>query len=188
MRLFFAIDVPEDCKSLIMNIIDDLKKTDSDINFTIPDNLHITLKFLGEVHETEIVKIEKKSKEILNELVSFNLVLKGVGSFGNPPKIIWVAIDSGKLEIMNLIHSINNNFDYIRKENRASVPHLTIGRVRRLNDIENLKRKINNVKDVKLCEFNVKDIKLKSSTLTPGGPIYEDEYSFNLMSETNERK
>ncbi|MEO2116937.1 MAG: RNA 2',3'-cyclic phosphodiesterase [Methanocaldococcus sp.] len=168
MRLFLAIDIPEEIKEEIAKFQGQFKM--KGIKLVEKENLHITVKFLGEVDE-------EKLKEILNLDLSIQPVkikLKTLGTFPNPNyiRVIWIgAYNENLIEIFKEIDKKLSNLGF--KREREYVPHLTIGRVKFIDNKKKLKDRIEKYKDIDFGEFEVNHIKLYKSTLTPNGPIYE---------------
>jgi len=182
MRLFIAIDLGAESKRKIACIENEIKSKCIDIKLVEPNNVHITLKFLGEVGEDSLGGIEDKIAHETGNMKQFRLSAEGFGYFGTPNhvKTLWVDVKEGKDELISLIEAFNRNLNHIRRENRKPNPHITIGRVRPGKSREALLNEIMRLKDVKIGEFIVKEIKLKKSTLTSSGPVYEDVKAFPL--------
>lgn len=84
MRLFVAIDLDKRAKEDIAKVIDRLKGNDFDVKWVNPDNLHITLKFLGEVHGEGVKDVEDRVSSAVKDIQKFTLSICEVGYFGNP--------------------------------------------------------------------------------------------------------
>jgi len=174
MRAFIAIDLPENLKNKLKLLQEDLKRYDLEVKWVKPENIHLTLKFLGNIDErTQVPRI----KDIINRVSSntrfFEATLEGFGFFPNEknPRVFFV-----KITRQGLLKSIANQLEQRLQnlgfpiEGRFS-SHLTLARIKNPKNIELLKEKI---KDVKLKEIlAVKEIILYKSTLTASGPIYE---------------
>lgn len=182
MRCFVAIDLSENIKEKITEITKELKKQDVDVKFVESQNLHITVKFLGEVSEEQVKEISNIAKEVLSPVKQFKINIKGLGYFGSPNYIrtLWVGISDGKEKLHMLIETVNKKLFHIRKEGYAPSAHITIGRVRSGKNKEKLLETIEKLKDVKIGEMVVKEIKLKQSELTREGPVYTDIETFDL--------
>ncbi len=186
MRLFIAVDLSETIKKEIIELEQKLMKGNPDVKLVEPENLHLTLKFLGNVGEDKISTIEKAILDIVKDLKPFKITLRGVGYFGKPSHVrtLWIGLKEGREKLARLMEDMNRTFSKIREENRKPSPHLTIGRVRSGRNKEVLLRQIDGFSDVKLGSLLVNKIKLKKSTLTPQGPVHEDMKIFVL--EKNE--
>ena len=122
MRVFIAIILTEEMKCALGNVIHDMKKSGSRGNFTIPDNMHITLAFIGEV--ADVTEIEEALDEV--EFRSFELKLEGFGRFGS---LYWAGLAEQPL-LEQLVKNIRRALDdhgiaYDRKKFKA---HITVAR------------------------------------------------------------
>jgi 2'-5' RNA ligase len=183
MRVFLAIDINN---IEILHQIEKIQKvlisTEADLKPVNLKNLHITLKFFGEISESETIKIINKIKNL--EFKAFNLDYKGIGFFPNENKIsvIWIGIDTnGQNNLLSIIDKINNSLrDLTIGDDKSFSPHLTIFRLRNRKNKELLLKMIKQEKDLLFGKDYIKEIKLKKSELTPQGPIYSDLYTHNL--------
>ncbi len=182
MRVFIAIDLDKELINKIMEIESELKGNDIDVKFVEPENLHLTLKFLGEVGEDKIPEIEQNISRILGEFKQFRMRIDGFGYFGKPDYIrtLWLGIKEGKEEIIKIIKELNKTLNHIRKDDYDPSPHLTIGRVKSGKNKELLLHEVEGLKDVNTGEMVVNEIKLKQSVLTKKGPEYSDLRVFHF--------
>lgn len=182
MRLFLAIDLSNEIRSRIEDIEKGMASKNLDVRFVEPKNVHITLKFLGEVDEDKITGMESDILSAISHVKQFRISIEGFGYFGTPEhiKTLWVGVKEGGETIIKLIDYFNRNLKHIRAENRKPSPHMTIGRVRSGRNMDTLLNEIEGLKHVKLGELNVNEIVLKKSTLTSSGPVYEDVKVFRL--------
>ncbi|ARM76413.1 RNA 2',3'-cyclic phosphodiesterase [Acidianus manzaensis] len=175
MRLFIAIEIPQ--LQQISDILTKLKMTGADIKLVEPENIHITLAFLGEV-ENEKIDLIKDAMQIL-KFKKFKIILRGMGAFPNlsRPRVVWVGIAEGFTELRNirniLIRELGNR--KIRPaDDKDFVPHITLGRVRGPSNLANLIDLINSNTNESFGDFIVDKVILFKSTLTPKGPIYDE--------------
>ncbi|MEW6101064.1 MAG: RNA 2',3'-cyclic phosphodiesterase [Candidatus Omnitrophota bacterium] len=180
MRAFIAIDLPKETKAALAGIVGQLKKTGADVKWVNPDNIHLTLKFLGEMEEKKIKEAVTAVKEVAENKNAFILRVSSLGAFPNinSPRVIWLGIDSGDAETKVIAQELEEKIEKIGvpKEERPFSSHITIGRLRspknRENLVQELKRLGEEIQgDEK--EFYADKITLFKSTLTPKGPIYE---------------
>jgi len=185
MRCFIAVDLDKDIVKQVKRIREEIGNLNVDVKFVELENLHFTLKFLGEVSEDEIDMIKKSVEECFKGVCSFNIEIRGVGYFGSQKHIrtLWLDVIKGKDEFVNLMNNLNKGLK-IGEKNRTV--HLTIGRVKSGRNTESLLSFINKHKDVNIGEMAVKDVKLKSSLLTMDGPIYSDLATFELGGVNSE--
>lgn len=182
MRLFVSLDLDDKIKQEIGNITNSLRKEDIDVKWVPTDNLHITLKFLGEVSEDDVNKIENQIAEALKEVKQFKIYLEGAGFFGNKKsiRVVWIDVKGGKEKVLELMKGMDNQLEWVNENEHKPSVHLTIGRVRSNRGSELLLKKLEEMKDVKFGECKVKEIILKASELRRGGPIYSDIKVFPL--------
>jgi 2'-5' RNA ligase len=173
-RGFIAVEIP--INNMIKNVHNEIAKLPANIKLVEPENIHITLKFLGETKEEHIDLIHQFMQSAVKDIDPFSIQLKGMGVFPNQNyiKIIWIRIEN--TESLSLISSILNtklaSIGY-KKEKRGFRAHLTIGRVKNSKGKDQLINLINQYQHVLFDEIQVDRIFLKKSILTPQGPIYE---------------
>lgn len=180
MRAFIAIEFPKEIKDFLSGLQEQLKKSGADVKWVEPENIHLTLKFLGEIDEKKIEKIIQILEDIARNKDSFFIRLSTLGAFPkvNFPRIIWAGIDKGEQETKQIAKILEEKIEKIGipKENRAFSSHITLGRTRstlnRQNLVESLNNLVHNFGGENL-EFLVTKITLFKSTLIPKGPIYE---------------
>ncbi len=173
-RCFIAIELSREIKQALGAIQDELKKTVDGVKWVRPDNIHLTLKFLGHI-EKEVVE---KTKDILGRAAGrtkpFLMKLSSVGAFPDPsrPRVIWIGIDENK-ELSSLAGLIEEELVPlgIEKESRPFHSHLTLARVKFLKDKSSVKNAFASL-EVPPVEMTASKITLFQSTLRREGPIY----------------
>ncbi len=188
MRLFVAIDIDNKIKKQIGERMKQLNSPDFRLKLVEPVNLHITVKFLGEVNEDSVHDIENKISNVVKNIEPFTLSLGNVGFFGsnNYIRVIWIDVLDGKEELVNIIEQMNEKLKYVRDENHKPNPHVTIARVKFGGRNDRLLHKIKEMSNVKFGEMFVKHLSLKKSELSRSGPIYTDVKQFSLGEQHNE--
>ncbi|MHA1969723.1 MAG: RNA 2',3'-cyclic phosphodiesterase [Candidatus Hodarchaeales archaeon] len=184
LRTFLCVEItnPETIP-LINTKINELSQIKG-IRTVKPTQLHLTLKFLGDVTEKTLVQIKNAIQQISFD--SFNITLEGMGCFPNQKRIrvIWIGISQGKAELKQLASLIEQVMVQLGfpKEKRPFSPHLTIGRVKYLKGKEKLSL-INQIEESKEVYFGSQSITnfiLKKSTLSPKGAIYDNLIEVSL--------
>ena len=186
IRTFLAIELRNE--STINNLIDfcnRLKQNQSQIKLVEPENLHLTIKFLGNIPEQQAPKIYSILMDEINKKYfpekNYDYILKGVGQF-RKFSVIWIKV-MGNIQIIqdakNKLEELLYTRLEIKKDNRPKFqPHLTIGRLRKekinYKNLNSLKNLIEANKNKEFGPFTITGIKLKKSQLTPKGPIYTD--------------
>lgn len=171
MRLFIAINISGNLKKEVVKIQKQIKSFEK-INLIPKENLHLTIKFLGEVIDEKPI-IEKLNNIHFKE---FNITSNEIGLFPNKKyvNVIWIgfkkneAIIELKKKIDNSLSEFKNDFNF--------TPHLTIARVNYISS--DCKKNISNIK-IYEQESQIKSFKLVKSTLTSNGPIYKTIKIFN---------
>lgn len=181
MRLFIAVDIPEVLKEKILEIEKQVESL-ADVKYVEKENLHYTLKFLGEVDEGEVENVVKKVKGVCKSLKKFQIHAKGVGYFGSPNfiRVVWIGCEEGKEELVEISKKLEDELSYIRKDEFDFHPHLTIARPRNVEDKKRFLEKLEELKNLDFGKFTVDKIALKQSKLSPKGPMYSDYKIFEL--------
>jgi len=176
MRTFLAVEIPENIRKVIHDFIQIEAKKELPIKWVAFENLHITLKFLGEIDDKMKAEITPAIAEISQKHNPFGVQFAGLGCFPNPrnPRIVWVGVKQGGEELCAIAADLENELARFGfKEEKRFHPHLTIGRVRQFCKVDDiLAKKV--LPDV----FRVDSVVLFKSTLRPDGPTYEklDDY------------
>jgi 2'-5' RNA ligase len=172
VRAFMAIDLPPAITRKMAESQKELAKSDARLTFVAPGNMHITLKFIGEISPAMVEKVKEELSTFLFQ--PFDMQLTGVGT-NNPrrPRVIWaVGHDNGESsELHSKIEKLLEPFG-IKRENRAFTLHATIARVRRYES--SLAGQLELLASADFGTFTVHGCSLKKSTLTKKGPIYEN--------------
>ena len=180
MRLFVAIELDRHVKSGIQEVVDRLSAVHKNAKFVEPENLHFTVKFLGEVRDDRLEDVKKAISASVSGFRPFKVTVKGLGYFGNRKAAgaVWVGAEGGHDEMVRLASRLEAGLSKFRKEERQFSAHITICRPngdtsKLIDDIEQLGSK-------DFGSMEVRSIKLKKSTLTPRGPVYDDVGEFAL--------
>lgn len=171
MRAFIAIEIPKEIKNEIVK----LQETLSSLKIfhgklTETENLHLTLKFLGEISDEKAEEVKEKLKEI--KFKKFKVKISEVGVFSpHFVRIIWVKIN-GK-EILELQNKIDSELKNLFEPERRFMSHMTLVRVKKVEDKAKLLQFLASLQ-LSNKEFEVSAFVLKESKLKPEGPIYTD--------------
>lgn len=176
MRAFIAIDLSDDNKTELARLQEELKQSDADVKWVEPENIHLTLKFLGGVTDEYIGKVKEALDKAAAGIKPFEISLSGIGAFPKLdfPRVIWVGIEKGGKETEEIAKRIEDELEKLGfpKEERPFSAHLTIGRVRSAKNKEALKIKIANY-ELRFTNYQtVSSIILYQSRLSPRGPTY----------------
>ncbi|MCX5681245.1 MAG: RNA 2',3'-cyclic phosphodiesterase, partial [Candidatus Omnitrophica bacterium] len=176
IRAFLAIELNDQTRRKLGAIQDSLKKTNADIRWVDPKNIHLTLKFLGNVPSNTLEKLCSAIEKGLKGFSRFEFQLDSLGCFPpkGMPKILWAGVSEGSDYLEHIERSLTKQIsDFCEKqENKKFSSHITLGRVRSNKNVALL---INLLKEspCKLTEKQAVDhVTLFKSDLTPSGPIY----------------
>jgi 2'-5' RNA ligase len=184
MRIFIAIDFSEEIKESLAQAEAHLKYSGADVKWVEKDNIHLTLKFLGEVDEKKVEEIKAILDNIASGTRPFETTIKDLGAFPKIeyPRVVWGGIDKGAGELKIIAEKVDEALSKLgfEKETRSFAAHLTIGRVRSPKNKEKLKEKMLSYKlSAVSCKIN--EIVLFKSTLTPKGSIYTKLHEAKLL-------
>lgn len=175
MRTFIAVELPEQIKKEIEVLQAPLKKTNAFVSWVKPGNIHITLKFLGEVPEEKINEVFSACEAALKNAGKFKMNLKGMGAFPDfrRPRVIWVGAGKGGEELSDMATKIEEEIEKIGypKEKRKFSAHFTIGRVKSPKNIEKLIELVKS-SDFETADIEVSEVTVMKSQLHPAGAIY----------------
>jgi len=176
IRAFIAIELPETIKSSIETIQARLKSLELPLRWVRVENIHLTMKFLGDIEEIEIESIESVLRDSVKMQAPLTLSAKGVGVFPGirRPRVLWVGIHDHETGLAGLQKSIENQLHRIgySKEGRPFKGHLTVGRAKGYVDERKLKEALDSFLAFESSLFTVNEFFIFRSVLKQGGPEY----------------
>lgn len=182
-RIFIAIDLTNQLKEPIIKMQREFMASGVDMKPVEPENLHITLRFIGEVNKDLVEETKKRLASI--KYNQFTMHIKGVGAFPSieRPRVIWVGVEEGARDLMNL-HDIIMRLtgDIGERDERDFVPHLTVARVKYVRNRDKYMEVIKRYSEADFGAQVVDSVRLKRSILTPKGPIYSDLMIIKLIA------
>ncbi|MHC4606255.1 MAG: RNA 2',3'-cyclic phosphodiesterase [Planctomycetota bacterium] len=187
MRTFVAIEVPDEVRKALGRVQDDLGRTGAKVRWVVPQNMHLTLKFLGEIDETQAELLQGELKNVAGHHASFTLEYSGIGTFPRKgaPRVVWAGCRGELDRIKALAAEVEGVAEAvgIPKETRPYSPHLTIGRAKVPPKAKPLIPKLADYERRSFGEQSVESFVLFQSTLTPQGAIYDAIETFELVRE-----
>jgi len=188
LRCFVAIKLPEEVKAGLSRLQAELKSgKQSPIKWVDPYNIHLTLKFLGNVNIDMTTQITGAIGEAARGVSPFHLEIKGLGVFPNPRRVqvIWVGMSGEVDKLLQLQKGIESALARLgfAPEARAFTPHLTLARVRERaspDERQKLGELIASTKFETEYTFPVEAVSLMRSQLTREGAIYSQISSVEL--------
>ncbi|MBU1197367.1 RNA 2',3'-cyclic phosphodiesterase [Candidatus Micrarchaeota archaeon] len=179
MRLFIAIDLPDEIERKLEQLTHQAKRLDLHASFSKPEQLHVTLLFLGERTEEEAQQIKEKLVQF--QFPKFRLQVEGSGFFPSEDyiKVFWVGVHGTEEQLQKMHEKMS---ELLEEPFRGPyVGHVTISRVKGKKNVDKLKQLKHALEQEKYGEFEVKEFILRKSTLSPRGAVYEDLNTFSLQ-------
>lgn len=179
MRLFIAFDVADDAKECMAAIQGRIGDELAEIRWVKKEQMHLTLKFLGEVQPDTVNKVKDELRKIRFE--PFAVHLGSVGVFPNDDyiRVVWVGLEPED-KVIGLQRDIDEKLKGLFRKEKDFKAHITIGRVKYVEDKEEFMNKLKGI-NVERKKFNVNNFKLMKSTLTRQGPVYEEVEEFKAL-------
>jgi RNA 2',3'-cyclic 3'-phosphodiesterase len=178
LRTFVALEIGKPIRARAEELIAVLSGTMADVKWVEPHNLHLTLKFLGEVHQREIAEVCQAVARGAAQVKPFELEVRGAGAFPTAarPRTVWLGAGEGAEPMVVLHDRVEAALAKLgyREEHRRFQTHLTIGRVRGAGPgIAELGQLLLEHADFLAGSMTVQKLTVFCSTLTSDGPIYE---------------
>jgi len=175
IRSFISFDIEE--PQVIRNIVNVqsmLAETGAHIKMVKPENIHITVRFLGNISPSQVDEIYNEMRNI--DFSPFKIEIKGVGVFPSIRRInvVWAGIKKGADKLQAIFDQLEPKLQKIglKKEMRGFSPHLTIARVRTSHRKTELISCLKKIEDYEFGIVEARCLRLKRSILKPEGPIY----------------
>jgi 2'-5' RNA ligase len=175
MRCFVAVDLEPGLKKEIVELQKQL--TGLDTKLIEPENMHFTLKFLGEVDVKGVNEVSELLGRVAAEFGPFNVAIENAGVFPNEKfiRVVWL----GGAALLNLQMAVEEELSALFKREKP-VPHLTLCRVHSQKYHKELIDFVRKNEKIKIGAMRVDAIRLKESILSRGGPVYKDIKVFEL--------
>ncbi len=171
-----AVEVDTRLVNKIIEVQKILEEANALVKFVEPENLHFTFKFLGDITHEKAESITNMAEEKVADYSPFEMKIKGTGVFPNLGyiRVIWLGVENP-----DVFAKMQEDFDqeFVKmgfKKERSYIPHLTIGRVKGVQNKELLVSIVKDLEDIDIGTMQVDRLVLKESDLTPVGPIYTD--------------
>lgn len=176
IRSFIAIELPEETRQKLAAIQEQLSQSRAGVRWVRPTSIHLTLKFLGNIHPTQVDDIAAAAAQVIGEDSPLTLCAAGLGAFPSQrkPRVIWVGL-RGEVErlakIQTDLEKVLEPLGFAREE-RGFRPHLTLGRVKDRRRLQPLIEALSKLEIPEFNSFDVDEIILYKSDLRPTGAIY----------------
>ena len=188
MRCFIAIDIDKAVIGRINDLQLDFKKQTtlfkSKLKWVRPENIHLTLKFFGEVTEIQTAQICALVHNVIDSHHRFEIDLKGTGCFGSPARVFWAGIEGNEMlsSLQKDIEQsmINAGFP---AEQKDFTSHLTLCRIKSFDAGEMIRKLADNYSDIEFGTSKVNAVRVYKSELTPQGAIYTQICKINMKNK-----
>ena len=177
-RTFLAIQIPTGTE--YPALVEKLKKNlthEKFINYCRPENIHLTLKFLGSTPVDDIPAIIEACQKVAKKHQTFTMDFDRTGLFGSNrvPRVLWLGMNNQPKALFDLEEDLLDAFDALgyMRDRQNFVPHLTICRIKQLVDKQFFLQIYNSIEQKTYLHADVKELIYFQSFLQPTGPIYK---------------
>jgi len=176
IRAFVAVNISDAVRAALAEAQGQLRQVPADVSWTQPGNVHLTLKFLGEIGERGVARVGGTLVAAAAPHAPITATVAGFGVFPSkgPPRVVWAAVAEGAAALVSLQASVERALAALGfpREGRPFRPHLTLGRVRSPRNAAALVEAIAGLGGGLLGTFTAEHIDLMQSQLHPKGSIY----------------
>jgi RNA 2',3'-cyclic 3'-phosphodiesterase len=177
LRTFIGVDIGKSIRDRAVALQETLGRASTEVKWVEPQNLHVTLLFLGEVDDRDVPGVCRVVAEETGKHPGFRMSIEKAGCFPNPrrPRTLWVGVGEGSEELCALHDRLEPpllKLGCYRREERRYTPHITLGRVRSERPKDQLAAALASQAGWQGGVTDVREILVLSSELTPKGPIY----------------
>jgi 2'-5' RNA ligase len=178
VRTFIAIKLDGSLHNTLNEVIEKFAASKASVKWVAPQNVHITLKFLGNVEEERLPAIFSACEKAAEGFSPIDLEVRAVGCFPTSarPRVVWLGLEKGKETVRELQHSVERELELIGfpKEERGFRAHLTIGRVKGKQGINRLCRLLEEERNIFIGSMRSTTISVMKSQTLPSGPVYTE--------------
>lgn len=176
MRAFLAVELPGEVRGDLAHLMDTLRTGAVKVSWVRPDNLHVTLRFLGDIGAPDVDRLVERLAPQYARCAPFRVAMRGAGAFPNTrqPSVLWVGVDDagGQLAALNALAEDAAEHIGLMPERRAFRGHVTLGRVRDPRRGGALGPLLQAAALFDGGEAVVDAVVLMESELRPGGSVY----------------
>jgi len=192
IRSFIAIPLTGEVQRATKKLARELQSEKDGMRWVPDDNLHLTLKFLGDVVDREVHQVCKVIRQCCANIDPFELKLEGTGGFpsGDRPRVVWAGITAGGEFLIDLVTELEQGLSKLgfKPEPRDYRPHLTLGRVRSGSRAasQEVVDKVARFKNRRLGVLAVEEVRLYASYLDKEGPTYNVMDTITLGTDVDD--
>jgi len=191
LRSFVAVEIPAEIQGAIARSTAPLQQALPKplIHWVAPQNVHLTLKFLGDVLPANLERLAKALKTVAIAHETFTMSVGGLGAFPTRyrPRVIWIRLEApvALMALLRGVEAVTTELGYT-PEDRPFSPHLTIGRVGQNvsgTDFQRIRTTFEGVTVGALGTFRADAVHIFKSDLQPGGSVYIHLYTLPMKSK-----
>jgi 2'-5' RNA ligase len=183
LRAFVALEIPNPALDSLVSFQEELRATGADIKFVERMNLHFTVRFLGEISESQAVEVGSRLGSLV--LKGLDVEVRGAGAFPNPSsaRVVWAGVSRDhEAQVEALAQQVIVSIEGIgERDDRPFRAHATLGRVRSGRNRSKLEQFLRDNSDRSFGKVRLSHLKFKSSVLSPSGPTYSDLGEYALI-------
>ena len=176
IRTFIAVEVSPTIRTRLVAVQQDLAAVAQDVKWVEPENLHVTLKFLGQVDEREVHTVCRLAQEAVSGCEPFQMTVAGVGAFptAQRPRVIWAGVTEGGPELIQIHGGLEQALraEGYPREDRPYTPHITLGRFRHITPNPQLAAALDEHAAWDGGQTLVRELLVMASQLSSDGPHY----------------
>jgi len=184
IRVFIAIEIDSEIKNKLSEYLSKLKRTGADVKWVSPENIHLTLKFIGHIEKDAVLNLNKIVNDAVVGIEPFSISIGNIGAFPSlkKPRVVFVCVQERGNRLLDIYEKLDKGVEQlgIKKESKKYVGHITLGRVKSQKDISKLKNALNSETECCFGREMVTSISLIQGRLTPTGPLYTRLNNFIL--------
>ena len=176
-RTFIALDPGPAIRARMAALQQELARSGAEVKWTEPANLHVTLLFLGEVDNRELMAVCEATQEAVHRVQPFEMSVDGTGCFPNMrrPRIVWIGVGKGLAEVRKLQAALEKpllELGCYRREERQFTPHITLGRIRGDKPLAKLSVALTTNQQYQEGTLTIREVHVMSSDLSGRGSVY----------------
>jgi RNA 2',3'-cyclic 3'-phosphodiesterase len=176
MRIFVAVALEAALGRAVAELPRRLNSAGAAFRWVPPKNLHLTLKFLGEITEERVTRVADAAREVAGRSRPFSITLGGLGAFPSPkkPQIVWIGVVQGAERLIELARDLDVTLRRVKfpQDDRPFRPHLTIARAAHGRPLPDLSGPVGRMRGVMVGTQSVDTLLVMESTLAANGSIY----------------
>lgn len=189
IRSFLAFDVPPDVKKKLGRLIADFSKKETGVKWMPAENLHVTMKFFGDIEEDLLMgDISNAIEKVTVNTLPIRIDCSGIGVFPNwkYPRVIWAGFIGDVEPVLDLSGALEKALAGfpVKKDERAFRLHLTIGRAKEIKSSGLLMTLINELGPINFGSVNIDHLTLYKSVLTKEGSVYTSLRRFEFQKSS----